>query len=70
MSDSIFAVQVFEKDKWRTMFLSSFRPDAAKTYGQAIALMTAPMRFVEFAVESLDFIATHATDFERIAERP
>lgn len=63
MIKTVWAVQVFRKDKWETAYLSSFGGDSREAYESTCELTYAPVRLVWFGVLGVDFIATHARDF-------
>lgn len=60
----IFAVQTFTEDEvWRTIYLSTYRPDAEFTYRTTVEVTAKPARLVTFRTTNLDFVAIYARDF-------
>jgi hypothetical protein len=60
----IYAVQTWTEDEvWRTIYLSTFLPDAEATYANAQEVTAKPVRLVTFRSTNLDFVAIYARDF-------
>lgn len=67
--EHLYAVQLFTMDLWRTVFVSSFEPDAHDAYKITLGLRSDPTRLVDFSVDGVDFIATFARNFRVLSQR-
>lgn len=65
----IYAIQLFDGEKWKSLYVTSYKQDIVDTYIEIRGLTAAAIRAVSFAVDGFDFIATHARDFAVLAQR-
>lgn len=65
----IHAVQWFENEVWRTLYLSSYPHDVSDTYRDIRDLTDKPLRAVKFVVDNFDFVAAQCKDFAVLAYR-
>lgn len=59
----LYAIQHYDGEIWKTIYLSSFAGDVLDTYMEITPLTNATLRLVWFGVDGLDFVATHARNF-------
>lgn len=71
---ALFVVQLFADEAWRTVYVSSYRPEAEEAFDEVDSELSdidwaTSARLVEFTVRGVNFIATHAVDFRRLEQR-
>jgi hypothetical protein len=67
---SIYAVQVFRDEVWRTVHATTNVVETHEVYDRAVGLfLDWPVRKAEFVVDSLDFLGTQCRDFRVLASR-
>lgn len=67
--NEIHAIQHFDGEIWKTIYMSTYPQDVSDTYMDICDLTRATLRAVRFTVDSYDFIATQARDFAVLALR-
>lgn len=66
----IYGVQVWTEDEvWRTIYLSTYAPDADAMYQDTLDVTAKPVRLVTFRTTNLDFVAIYARDFAVLDSR-
>lgn len=61
----VYAVQLFTAEKWKSIYISSFLPDAEASLAATDAIVQGalPIRLVRFVVKDFDFVAVYGRDF-------
>jgi hypothetical protein len=61
----VYAVQLFTAEKWKSIYISSFLPDAefSLTATNDIVKGVLPVRLVKFVVKDFDFLGVYCKDF-------